>query len=224
MSLFSARGVLALLLSRRSSPRAENKPTFSLVCSYKQGRTVRYSLRMRTRFVVAAFCPSTILAVGWQTVIPKFISKPSSRLKLGNYLIQKQYKEELHKYITGIITERDQKLLAIHCMPDHTHLLVGLRPSHCLSDLVRDVKNASTNFINRRRWVLGRFSWQEGFGAFSYGHSQLTGIINYIRDQEQHHAKKTFRQEYVQFLKKYQIAHDERFIFKSLDSGPSLQP
>ena len=132
-------------------------------------------------------------------------------------LIPKQNKEELHQYITGIITERDQKLLAVHCMPDHTHVLVGLRPSMAVSDLARDVKTGSTNFINQKRWVLGRFSWQEGFGAFSYGHSQLTGIMNYIRNQERHHAKRTFREEYVQFLKKYEIAHEERFIFKPLD-------
>ena len=132
-------------------------------------------------------------------------------------LIAKEHKEELHKYITGVVTERKQKLLAVHCMPDHTHMLVGLKPSIALSDLVRDVKNASTNFINRKRWVMGRFEWQEGFGAFSYGHSQLTGIINYIRDQERHHARRTFREEYLRFLKKYEIAHDERFIFKSLD-------
>ncbi len=92
-------------------------------------------------------------------------------------LIRKQNKEELHKYVTGIVNERGQKLLAVHSMPDHTHLLVGLRPSISLSDLVRDVKNAPSNFVNGKRWVLGRFSWQEGFGAFSYGHSQLTGII-----------------------------------------------
>ena len=130
-------------------------------------------------------------------------------------LIRREYKEELHKYMTGIVTERRQKLLAVHCMPDHVHILVGLKPSMALSDLVRDVKNASTNFINGKQWVLGRFSWQEGFGAFSYGHSQLTGIINYIRDQERHHARKTFREEYLRFLKKYEIEHDERFIFQS---------
>ena len=132
-------------------------------------------------------------------------------------LIQKRNKQELHKYITGIVTERGQKLLAVHCMPDHTHVLIGLKPSVALSDVVRDVKNASTNFVNRNRWVAGRFSWPEGFGAFSYGHSQLTGIINYIKDQEQHHASRTFRQEYIQFLKKYEIDHDEKFIFKSVD-------
>ena len=78
------------------------------------------------------------------------------------------------------------------------------------------MKNASSNFVNGKRWVLGRFSWQEGFGAFSYGHSQLTGIIRYIRDQERHHARKTFRDEYLQFLKRYEIDHDERFIFKDV--------
>ena len=130
-------------------------------------------------------------------------------------LIQKRNKQELHNYITGIVTQRGQKLLAVHCMPDHTHVLIGLKPSVALSDVVRDVKNASTNFVNGNRWMAGRFSWQEGFGAFSYGHSQLTGIINYIRDQERHHAKRTFREEYLQFLKKYEIDHDERFIFRS---------
>jgi putative transposase len=132
-------------------------------------------------------------------------------------LIQKQNKEELHKYITGIVRERDQKLLAVHCMPDHTHILVGLRPSMALSDLVRDVKNGSTNFVNRSGWVMGRFGWQEGFGAFSYGHSQLKAIIDYVRDQERHHARRNFRDEYLQFLKRYGIDHEENYIFKPLD-------
>jgi REP element-mobilizing transposase RayT len=130
-------------------------------------------------------------------------------------VIQKQNTEELQKYITGIVRERDQKLLAVHCMPDHTHLLIGLRPSMALSNLVRDVKNGSTNFINRSGWVLGRFCWQEGFGAFSYGHSQLKGII--VRDQERHHARRSFRDEYLRFLKRYEIEHDEKYVFKLLD-------
>jgi REP element-mobilizing transposase RayT len=132
-------------------------------------------------------------------------------------LLRPQHKEELHKYMTGIVREREQKLLAVHCMPDHTHILIGLKPSIALSDLVRDVKNGSTNFINRKGWVLGRFCWQEGFGAFSYGHSQLSGIINYIRDQEQHHARRSFRDEYLRFLKRYEIEHEERYIFKPLE-------
>ena len=132
-------------------------------------------------------------------------------------LIRPERKEELQKYMTGIVTRQGQKLIAIHCMPDHTHILIGLRPSIALSDLVGDIKTGSTNHINEQRWVLGHFSWQEGFGAFSYSHSQLTGVINYIRDQVEHHARKTFRQEYLAFLKKYEVPHDERFIFKPLD-------
>ena len=132
-------------------------------------------------------------------------------------LIRRENKQELHKYISGVVSERGQKLRAIHCMPDHTHLLIGLEPSMALSNLVRDVKNASTNFVNSKQWMAGRFGWQAGFGAFSYGHSQLTAVHNYIRDQERHHARRTFRDEYLQFLKKYEIDHDEKYIFKPLD-------
>jgi REP element-mobilizing transposase RayT len=132
-------------------------------------------------------------------------------------LIRPERKEELHKYITGIVTRQGQKLIAVHCMPDHTHVLIGLKPNIALSDLVGDIKTGSTNHMNENHWVAGRFSWQEGFGAFSYSHSQLGGVIDYIRDQVKHHARKTFRQEYLAFLKKYQIPHDERYIFKPLD-------
>ena len=132
-------------------------------------------------------------------------------------LITQPNKEELHKFITGIVREREQKLLAVHCMPDHTHLLIGLKPSMALSDVVRDIKNGSTNFINRKRWAQGRFCWQEGFGAFSYGHSQLGGIIKYIRNQERHHARRSFAEEYRQFLQRYEIEHDERYVFTQVD-------
>ena len=132
------------------------------------------------------------------------------------HLIRTAYKEELHKFMTGIITERKQKLLGIHCMPDHTHILIGLKPSMALSDLVRDIKNGSSNFINRKKWVVGRFGWQEGFGAFSYGHSQLSTVVSYILNQEKHHARLSFRDEYRQFLKKFEIEYEERFIFKTV--------
>src|SRR3989449_3720830 len=132
-------------------------------------------------------------------------------------LIGPERKEELQKYITGIVTRQGQKLIAIHCMADHTHILIGLKPNIALSDLVGDIKTGSTNHINEKRWVAGRFSWQEGFGAFSYSHSQLRGVSNYIRDQVRHHARRTFRQEYLQFPKKFEIEHDERYIFKPLE-------
>ena len=107
-------------------------------------------------------------------------------------LIRREHKEELDKYITGIVTAQGSKLLALHCMPDHTHLFIGLKPNIALSDLVGAIKAGSTNFINRSKWVMGRFSWQEGFGAFSYSHSQLTDVIRYIQNQEEHHAKRNF--------------------------------
>ncbi len=133
-------------------------------------------------------------------------------------LVRPQFKEELQKYIAGIISERQQKLLVINCMPDHTHLLVGLRPDMALSTLVKDIKSGASNFINSKRWVPGRFSWQEGFGAFSYGHSQIPGVIRYIERQEEHHRRTTFREEYLRFLKKFEIEHDERFIFRDVGS------
>ena len=118
-------------------------------------------------------------------------------------LIRPENKDELEKYMTGIVTKNGQKLIAVNSMPDHFHILIGLKPDMSLSDLVGDIKAGSSGFINKKRWVAGRFSWQEGFGAFSYGHSQLTRVIRYIRDQERHHTRKTFQQEYLEFLEKY---------------------
>ena len=129
-------------------------------------------------------------------------------------LIRREHKEELHKYITGIITRQGQKLLSIHAMPDHVHILVGLKPSMALSDLVRDIKTGSTNHINEQHWVVGRFAWQEGFGAFSYSHSQLGDVIGYIHHQEHHHATKTFGDEYREFLEKFNVPYDERYAFQ----------
>jgi putative transposase len=129
-------------------------------------------------------------------------------------LIQPEYNDELQKYITGIVSGRKQKLIAINNMPDHVHMLVGLKADVSLSELVRDIKAGSSGFINRKQWVRGRFGWQEGFGAFSYSRSQIDAIIHYIRQQQEHHAKKTFRQEYIEMLEKFGVDYDERFVFK----------
>jgi len=131
-------------------------------------------------------------------------------------LISREHKEELHKYITGIITAQGQKLIAIHCMPDHTHILLGQKPDIALSDLVGDIKTGSTNFINRNKWMVGRFSWQEGFGAFSYSHSQLDEVIRYIQNQEAHHSRRAFHDEYLTLLKRFNVAHDERYSFRPI--------
>ena len=129
-------------------------------------------------------------------------------------LIRPEHNDELQKYITGIVSGRKQKLIAINNMPDHVHLLVGLQPDVALSDLVRDIKAGSSGLIKRQRWVAGRFSWQEGFGAFSHSRSQLDTVIRYIQNQQKHHAKKTFRQEYVELLEKFGVDYDPRYIFK----------
>jgi putative transposase len=100
-------------------------------------------------------------------------------------------------------------------MSDHMHLLIGLRPDMSLSDLVRDIKANSSRFISEKRWVAGRFSWQQGFGAFSYSHSQIETVVRYIRNQPKHHAKKSFREEYIEFLKKFNIDYEEKYIFKT---------
>jgi len=129
-------------------------------------------------------------------------------------LIQAGHKEEIQKYATGILACRNQKVLAIHCMSDHTHILIGMTPDVSPSDLVRDTKTATSNLINDKKWIRGRFHWQEGFGAFSYSRSQVNQVVQYIQNQERHHARTSFRDEYLVFLKKFGVEYDERFIFK----------
>jgi len=132
-------------------------------------------------------------------------------------LIGKSWKDELHKYIAGIIKGKSQKSIIVNGMPDHIHALIGLRPSVAISDLARDIKNNSSNFINKMKFVKGKFSWQEGYGAFSYSHSQIDNVYRYIMNQEEHHRKKTFREEYLDFLKKFEIEHEERFLFEWIE-------
>jgi REP element-mobilizing transposase RayT len=129
-------------------------------------------------------------------------------------IILKEHREELQKYITGIVQNREQKLLTIFSMPDHTHILIGLKPTITISDLVRDIKAVSSKFINERNWIKGKFNWQEGFAAFSYSKSQIDNVIKYINNQEFHHKKKTFKEEYVDFLKKFAIDYNEKYLFE----------
>jgi REP element-mobilizing transposase RayT len=132
-------------------------------------------------------------------------------------LIRKEYKEEIHKYITGILKNKKQKLLAINCMPDHTHIFAGLKPDIKISDLVRDVKSISSGFINDKKFVKGKFSWQHGFGAFSYSHSHIDRVVKYVLNQEEHHKKRTFREEYIGLLEKFNIEYDPKYIFEFYD-------
>ncbi len=132
-------------------------------------------------------------------------------------LISTVWEGELHKYIAGIIKGKEQKPIIVNGMPDHIHAFIGLRPSMAISDLVRDIKNNSTNFINDKRLVKGKFSWQEGYGAFSYAHSQIESVYNYILQQKEHHKKKTFNEEYVEFLKKFNVGYDPKYLFEFYD-------
>lgn len=132
-------------------------------------------------------------------------------------LIPAAHREELHKYISGIVDRRGQKMLSIFCMPDHAHILVGMRPSISISDLTRDIKAGSSNFINDKRWVRGHFNWQEGFGAFSYSRSQIDSVSKYILNQEEHHKRKSFKREYIGFLKKFEVEYDDDYLFEWID-------
>jgi REP element-mobilizing transposase RayT len=130
-------------------------------------------------------------------------------------LIVPEHNDELQKYIAGIISGQNQKLLAINNMPDHLHALIGLKPDIALSDLVRKIKAGSSRFINEKHWVKGRFGWQEGFRAFSYSRSQIGTVGRYIENQQRHHAARSFRDEYIELLEKFGTDFDRRYIFES---------
>jgi REP element-mobilizing transposase RayT len=132
-------------------------------------------------------------------------------------LIKPAFKEELYKYMTGIIRNQKQKLIAINGMPDHVHILIGLRPAMALADLIQQIKVDSTHFINKRKLLHGRFNWQEGYGAFSYGHSQLDTIIRYIQNQEKHHVRQSFKSEYMSLLRKFDIGFEEKYVFEFIE-------
>lgn len=132
-------------------------------------------------------------------------------------LIRHSFQEELYKYIAGIVSGKEQKSLAVNGMEDHVHVLVGLKPGMRVSDLVRDIKNNSSNFINKNGFLQQKFSWQEGYGAFSYSQSNFGRVVDYIKNQKEHHQKKTFRQEYLEFLKKFQIPFEEKYVFDFYD-------
>lgn len=132
-------------------------------------------------------------------------------------LIHKDWHNELYKYISGIITQKGQKSIIVNGMPDHIHAFIGLRPSMLISDMVRDIKNNSANFINKRQFVAGHFSWQEGYGVFSYSHSHISRVYAYIRDQKIHHQKTSFRDEYLRLLDKFEVGYDAKYLFEWYD-------
>ena len=132
-------------------------------------------------------------------------------------LIPAEHKEEVHKYISGLVLRRNAKPIAIHCMPDHVHLFVGFKPVISIADFVREIKVESNAFINSKNWVGGKFKWQEGYGVFSYSRSHVDAVVKYVLNQEIHHRRKSFRGEYIQLLKKFDIPYEDRYLFDFVD-------
>ena len=132
-------------------------------------------------------------------------------------LINKKFKDELYKYICGIVTNNKQKVYAINGMPDHLHILISIKPNCLLSDLIRDMKASSSKWINEKKYVVGKFQWQEGFGSFSVSQSNLDKVIAYIDNQEVHHQKKSFKEEYLEFLKSYKIEYDDKYVYEWIE-------
>ena len=132
-------------------------------------------------------------------------------------LIHPAWEERLYQYVTGMVQNQKQKMIAINGMPDHVHLLIGIKPSCCLSDLVREVKKSSNDFIKDNGLTKYKFAWQEGYGAFSYSHSQLKDVISYILNQKKHHRQKTFKEEYLEFLEKFNIEFEGKYLFNWIE-------
>ncbi len=128
-------------------------------------------------------------------------------------LIPKEHKEELQKYMTGLEQNRSAKMLAVQCMPDHIHLFVGYKPSVFIPDFIKEIKVETDEFINGKKWIKEKFNWQEGYGVFSYSHSHIDVVCRYVLNQEKHHQKKTFRQEYHEMLEKFEVSFEEKYLF-----------
>lgn len=131
-------------------------------------------------------------------------------------LIEKTWKDELYKYLTGIIQHAGHKMIIVNGMPDHLHVVIGMRPIQSLSELMKHLKGDSSKWINEKRFVKGHFQWQEGYGAFSYSRSQLPVLIRYVENQESHHQTKTFLEEYKEFLDKFEVPYEEQYLFKDV--------
>ena len=138
-------------------------------------------------------------------------------VKNRDALIMPEWEDELHKYISGIITNKGQKLLAINGTSNHIHIFVNLKPNCCISDLVREIKKASNAFVKYKKLSKFRFEWQSGYGAFSYSISQIDNVIKYINNQQEHHRKHTFKEEFHNFIEKFQIEYKEEYSFEWIE-------
>ena len=138
-------------------------------------------------------------------------------VKGRQHLLQKPWRDEVFKYMSGIITAKNEKSIIVNEVEDHVHIFVGFNTPMDYSHLIRDIKNNTTNFINEKKFLRTKFQWQEGYGVFSYSHSAIENVYNYILNQEAHHNKKTFREEYIEFLKKFEVEYDEKYLFEWYD-------
>ena len=132
-------------------------------------------------------------------------------------LISEGIREKVEKYICGIVSNKKSKPIAIYCNPDHLHILIGLHPSISVSDMTRDIKASSSKWMNEEKMIIGKFKWQEGFGAFSYSKSQIDAVVKYIANQPEHHRKTTFKDEYIQFLRNFEIEYNEKYLYEWID-------
>uniref|UniRef100_A0A832G8G8 IS200/IS605 family transposase n=1 Tax=Ignavibacterium album TaxID=591197 RepID=A0A832G8G8_9BACT len=132
-------------------------------------------------------------------------------------LIQPEWKNELYKYITGIVNNNGHKLIVINGTSNHLHIAIGYKPHQLIPELIQDIKANSSKWINEKRFVRGKFNWQAGYGAFSFSHSHLDAVVKYTYNQEQHHKRKTFREEYIQRLTRYDIPFDEKYILVEVE-------
>ena len=139
----------------------------------------------------------------------QFVFAPKYRASL----INSSWENDLYKYITGIVQNNNHKMIIINGMPDHVHMLIGLRATQSMAELMQDVKAGSSKWINDNKYCNGRFEWQSGYGAFSYSKSQLPNVIKYIENQKEHHRMQTFLEEYKLFLEKFEVEYDEKYIF-----------
>ena len=137
--------------------------------------------------------------------------------KYRDRLLIKEIRSEVFSYISGILTNRGHKSIIINGMADHAHIFYGENPNDKISDLVGCIKRESSNFINSKNWFRGKFHWQDGYGAFSYSRSQLDAVYNYIANQEKHHKKKSFKEEYTELLQKFAVKYDEKYLFEFFD-------
>lgn len=138
-------------------------------------------------------------------------------VKNRDSMINENIRSMVEKYIAGIITNNNHVLLAQYCMPNHCHILLGLNPIQSISDLAKDIKSNSSKWINENKLIPFKFNWQEGYGAFSYSKSHLNTVINYILKQKEHHKKKTFKEEYIEFLEKFNVEYNEKYLFRWIE-------